>query len=455
MAPPRDQVFLLDFERSEEVQPLRVVHHGLAYMGEAIAARHWDPSWGRPLEGDSYFRVVVLMEPATVRPEGVQDSRIAVCVPGRRRSARAWERSARELATLREARTLYQTGRGQAGGPIDGFLEEEQERLQDLVAEEEAGRYRAGYLQSPTVFSEDLDKIFEGPYPSAWVRRVAEALLLWAYPSLPLDPSLFPRALEPWDPGSIFEALFADHPGSKTALGQFGPGLGLSAPADPLSFDSEGTQGECRVFGHIREALEQRQGELPWTEIHYLLAHSIGLTQPLATLYLLTFVHHGAPPTELSLSVGQEHALRGRRLVRGAKLTREFVPIIPWEPGSWGNDPPMFPRFLSLRYPKEEVTWNDALLYTSLLCPGLEEAGEESSYSVQERRLVDAIGGLAADAERAAGVLRYLSMAIPSPNEDELRSALRRTSAVCQGQDYHQIYLLLRATYSDPRVLFG
>ena len=168
-------------------------------MGEAIAARHWDPSWGRPLEGDSYFRVVVLMEPATVRPEGVQDSRIAVCVPGRRRSARAWERSARELATLREARTLYQTGRGQAGGPIDGFLEEEQERLQDLVAEEEAGRYRAGYLQSPTVFSEDLDKIFEGHYPSAWVRRVAEALLLWAYPSLPLDPSLFPRA---WNPGT-------------------------------------------------------------------------------------------------------------------------------------------------------------------------------------------------------------------------------------------------------------
>ena len=115
----------------------------------------------------------------------------------------------------------------------------------------------------------------------------------------------------------------------------------------------------------------------------------------------------------------------------------------------------MYPRFLSLRYPKEEVAWNDALLYTSLLCPGLEEAGEESSYSVQERRLVDAIGGLAADAERAAGVLRYLSMAIPSPNEDELRCALRRTSAVCQGQDYHQIYLLLRATYSDPRVLFG
>ena len=67
-------------------EPCTVAYQGLIYAGEVALSDRWDPAWGRPLEGDVYFRIVLLRQSRHVAPGDVQDSRIAVCIPGRRPS---------------------------------------------------------------------------------------------------------------------------------------------------------------------------------------------------------------------------------------------------------------------------------------------------------------------------------------------------------------------------------
>lgn len=58
---------------------LTAIHGGLQYTGEVVLLDQWDPEWGRSLEGDVYFRVVLLRSRRQLPRGAVHDSRIAAC----------------------------------------------------------------------------------------------------------------------------------------------------------------------------------------------------------------------------------------------------------------------------------------------------------------------------------------------------------------------------------------
>ena len=441
MTTPLGAALLLRSCPLEEPQPFSVSYGGLEYTGEAVLLDHWDPVWGRALEGDVYFRIVLLWHRRQVPSSDVQDSRIAVCIPSRG-PARGGGQVGRELTALRETQVLYRTGKDPSSVPIQRYLRGQQEDLEGQLLGEEAARYAGGHIESPTNFSGGLCDIFAGPEPGIWIQRISDALLSWAYPDLAINSSLIPRSLSPGEVSRVYDAIFASTLEGKAPLGEFGPALGLSTPREPLTFEPSG----CRAFGDIRAELEASQDGLAWNDVQRILAHAWGLTRPLATLYLLAFVYYGRPETELGMSSHHQLKFRDHRPVRGSRLTREFLPLLPWQDDLFEE------KIVRLRLLGDEVTWNDALQYTSLLCQGLNEQEEgDQEISSQERELLEALHELSRDVARGEDVLEKLSVVVPNPHKEEQRSSLLRLSSTCDGNNFREVYRLARDAYDNPQ----
>ena len=424
-------------------QPLAVPHLGLVYRGEVIHGEHWDPAWGKLLNGDQFFRIVLLRHPKDLSADAIHDSRIAVCVPGKG-PPRGSGQARKELLALREVQALYFTRRAPETAPIVDHLKQQQDKLESQFTVEEAARYARGHIESPTVFSDGPGAFFTGPEPATWFHKLAAALLDWAYPRLPLDSARLSRPLRPEDVPPVYQALFTSRADARAPLAEFGPGLGLSSIEEPLVFNPT----DCHVFRLIRTELENRLGELPWNDVRHSLAYASGLTQPLATMYLLAFVYYGQPETELALSPGHHLSFLDGRTLRGTRLTREFIPLLPWRDDHFAG------KIVSVRLPAKEVAWNDALQYTSILCQGLLEMEEGSpDLAKQERVLLDALSELAGKTNQAGGVLDALSSTISCPNEVETRSSLHRLSSICGGNNYRDVYQLARGAYGGPQWL--
>lgn len=432
-----------------EPQPFSVAHHGVVYKGEVVRSNEWDALWGQPLQGDTYFRIVLLSERENVPVKDVQDSRIAVCIPGRGPSKGRGQVS-RELRAIRESQAMYLTQRDQESSPIRSYLERQREELEGRLASQEASRYVSGHIVSPAVLSESPDSLFAGPDPAAWFQRLASTLLTWAYPAIPLEESALPRPVEPEDVPRIYDGMMAATAEGRTALGEFGPGLGLSRLQARHEFDPEG----CQVFQVIHAELDGHQGELVWGEIRSLLAHATGLTGPLASLFILAFIYHGRPAMELRLASGHGLTFRDGRPVWGTRLTREFLSLLSWQGDSKSGNDAWGDVLLGLRLHRRDVSWNEALQYTSLLCQGLTEADDGSDeVSKQERELLDALHELAADVGQARELLKALSGAVPGSNVDEPDMALQRLLEPCKGRDFLEVHQAVQRAYTNPQEL--
>ena len=424
------------------VEPFSADYGGLVYSGEVVYADTWDAGLGQALEGDVHFRIVMLRRRRPVPAADIQDSRIAVCVPGRAPSRDRSELN-KELSAIRETQGLYLTRRTLETGVVRDYLERHHEKLQERLAGEEAALYAAGHIQSPAPAASEIKDIFAGAEPSVWYEKLARVLLSWAYPSLPVDASLLPRPLSSEDIRSVYEAIFAARSDDRGALGEFGPGLDLSGAPDPQTF----SPSESTVFRQIRDELSRCQGELAWKEIQDLLVLAVGLTRPLATLYLLAFVYFGEPEAELRLAPEHRQMFRDGRHVRGSRLTRESIPYLQWPEDGVGEG------IETLTYLRQEISWNDALLYSAVLCQGLTEIEDDpAQVSRQESELLSALHELDTDVKYALELLEALSTALGA-DEGGSRSALQGLLRVCRATEFRQVHDLARDVYYGPQKL--
>lgn len=433
----------------------RVAFQGLEFNGEIFATDQWDAALGRPLEGDAYFRVVMLQSRTPVPTGDIQDSRIAVCIPTRDRPlAGSRGRAAGQLAALRETQAAYITKKDPETAFIRGYLEKQTEDLKERLVSEEGARYAGGHIESAAVLSGPLSGYFEGPDPDAWYRRIAEELLAWAYPEPPIDSSLLSRPITPEDVARVYGAILAPDMIDPAPLEEFGPALGISKLETPGFFDP----GNCRVFTRIQSELEEGQRCLVWKDVHSKLAHGLGLTGPLASLYLMAFAYHsgavGRPEIEIELEPEHRLDFVDGRPVRGRKLTWEFIPYLPWQPVDHGQDARFARSIRSRMVPTGDLSWDDALQYTSLLCQGLTETGEGAfDLAAQERELLDVLAGLAKDIEQTRMVREKLRSKASAPDEGQLVADLDLLSEVCGGRDYEKVYDLARGLFGGPKEL--
>lgn len=422
-------------------QPFVRSHLGIEYPGEVIIADRWRDEWGAPLQGAVYFRIVFLKSRQSLPSDAIQDARIAVCVPGE--SPGRYQRDIdREMGTLRETRARYGTTGDPRREVVRKALERREEEMQDRLEVAEAKRYREGQIHSPASSSSlSPDEVFKEGHTEAWCDTIAGGLLSWVYPKLPLDSSLLPRTLNVEDASRVLAALLGQAGADKKLLVELGPALGLSDRGSPESFDP----ADCAVFQRIRDQLGRAGGRLPWGEVHRALSHADGLTSPFAAMYLLAFAFHGQPEVELGLRSGHGLKLEDGRPLRSDRVVREVVPLVAWPDDVAG-------RIENLRLP-EPVSWNGALLYTSLIAPELREVGEEEDSGAEEEVLKRALTSLSARLDRYEGVVEEVSKLSTKPDDEAASATIQRLRSLCNSPSFVEVYRQARNNLGRPQAL--
>ncbi len=300
-------------------QPLSAVYGGIRYTGELVRVAAWEPSLGSALDGDVYFRVVFL-ESSPPPPAGdLRDGRIAVHVPGPPSPAR--RRADAELRTLREAQAGYAADVGDA-------LSEQAHELEEHVVEEWASSFRDGQVVASPPLDLDVAGVFASGYWSAWAERIGQALLARAYTTLPVDAGKLSGPLRPGeDAPALFEAVGAE--GSDigaAALDLFGPALGI-ARTGRGSVDLS----RCAGVDLVAAEADQHSG----AELGQRLAHGLGLTYPLATLFALLGVLRGS--AEVRLAPAHHVRLRGGAALEEPRITADVVAHLAWPTRFWAD----------------------------------------------------------------------------------------------------------------------
>jgi hypothetical protein len=163
------------------------------------------------------------------------------------------------------------------------------ERHDDLVAQLVAGESERFFKVDICVLNgpgpNTADIYHQGDDPAEWMENLAGWLLGRRYPTLPLDTHILDEPICEDDISEFFASIF-DQPGSDPGLLRyFGPALGLIADGPEISFDPSA----CPVFPMVRELTGSTQ--ISFAEVHRRLAHDVGLTEQLASLYLLLFIN--------------------------------------------------------------------------------------------------------------------------------------------------------------------
>ena len=167
-----------------EPRALACDHLGLRYPGEVIRADRWSPSWGAPLEGNTFFRVILLRQRRAEFSPDIRDSRIAVCLP-RAGLSRQHSRLTGELATTRETQAVYLSQRDTQADLIRRTLKRRQQELEEQLLAEDSMRYSDGRVLTSSDCAGPPAPFFAGLDPVAWFCRIAGWLLARAYPLYP------------------------------------------------------------------------------------------------------------------------------------------------------------------------------------------------------------------------------------------------------------------------------
>ena len=423
---------------SEAEQPMlwMVPHGGIQYPGEVIVTSKWRSHLLAPLRGDVYFRVVVLREHQPLPTSPLEDPRIALLVPAPG-IEQTRETTQRELHTLRETQAAY-LARGDPGiASLRHSLDERVQELEQILLQGEAAAYAAGAVLAGAGVDIDTSTVFVQEQSDLWITEVATQLLRNAYPRLPLDPTHFPHPLHPQDCPHLWNALFSPQPGAEdlSLLAAFAPGLGLAKQEEPHAFNPQG----CQVFSLISEEMERQMGTAPERGVLELLAHTHGLTYPLATLYLLAFLRAGAPQAEVLLREEHRLSLPSGEPLPGLRLAGHLVVELAWPEN-------LEEAVVTLRH-AEAPSWNTLLPFARVFDPGLQEAQEPREETRQEQRLMEALRAIREETPQLRHTLHTLAQDLDTPLDSEAESSLERLATLVQVQDALQFLQAVQERY--------
>ena len=438
----------------KEPKSLTCDHLGLRYTGEVIRADRWSSSWGAPLEGDTFFRVVLLRQRRAEFSPDIRDPRIAVCLPGTGAS-RQHSRLTGELATTRETRAVYLSQADTQADLIRRTLQRRLQELEEQLLAEESIRYSDGRILTSSDLEDSPATFFAGLDPAAWFGRIAGWLLARAYPTLPINHEALPRSVTGDDTSGLHRAIFQQSGADPALLEQLGPGLGLSQPSSPGAYDPS----RSPVFGLLRRRMASEPGPAEWPDLFGYLTREMGLTGPLATLFLLLYLNWEKPELELRLSPSHQLALAGGRPLAGTRLGGDLVPLLSWDQNIAG-------WAVSIG-PATEPEWNDALPHLSALSPGLAPVSAEQELQLQEQTLLRRLDALAVELAQTQELFALLERAQELRGQTGYRvdaglatgdsgrgltASLERLSQI-SGRDFRSIYQSVRSVYTDYRRL--
>jgi len=371
-------MWLEQFPLRERV-PFSFTHLGIDCPEEEVWAETGSARWDLPLSGEVYFRLVSVRQPRGGLEPVIQDPRIAICLPAvgvyNRRS-----QIATEVSTTRETQVVYLAQQYTEIELIRKTLCRRIEELEEKLLGEDSVRCAEGQVITQETMENDPghqpENTFWGTDLNGWFSRLAGWLLAKVYSQLPLYICGLPRSIGPDSPVEFFAAFFARPGCSAAVMEQLRPGLGLIGRADENHSNP--------VFELIQNRISQRADTLSWTELHRCLTNKIGYTGPLATMFLLMYLHERRPDFPVELLPDHELALLdGRRLLTGL-----ITPDLVLAPGGDNRLSDWAGLIVFKKDSGEEAaqatSWNDSLQYLAALFLMLGTADTADQISAQE-----------------------------------------------------------------------
>ena len=423
-----------DLEAVGQHQPWVVHHRGLEYRGEVIIAESVDPAWGEPLEGDISFRLVFFTVPRRISPGRIQDTRIAMVVPGRPPTQER-QSLGRELKSIQETRERYITGQNSDTQALRRSMEDREESLRQELER----RYGMAYSQGRIYTHSDIrvrarDIFIEGGLET-WADLMVSDVLLLAHPSVPFDYGDFPRSLTSGDIVGMYPGLFQGAQDAQALVSDFGPGMGVTSPDLPNMFDVS----NCIPIPIIEKALVEARGEMPAQDPVRLLQYQYGLTQTLALFYVMVFIRHSRAEARLKPEHQVESSRGGPFL--SDRITWDLVPEVVFSEG-------MLEQMDTIRL-QPASAWNTVLPYATLLVDDLHPSDDEADVALQEQHLVEALQVMAPSIDSAKESLDALEQALGA-RPLGASTALERLDKLSASPDYREFQRVLQENFQGP-----
>ena len=439
-----EELLLLD-----QATPHTSRHLGLEYQGEIVRTETWSPEWSEPLDGIRHYRIVLLENRPTNGPVVPDDPRIALCLPARQ-SSRKLAKLHRELEATNQA--VYLTRRSPDAATVAHSLRDRRLGLQEQIVEEQCLRYAGGSVLVGGSANADPASIFADDDIGRSLDRLAGWILDHAYPTLPIDSSHLPGPISGDDLGGFFAALFDQTGASSTVLDRLGPPLGISS--EPVG--GVRRLSDCAVFPLIREKLASLPVPASAAVLHRYLDHEVGLTSPLAALYILLFGHNERPELELRLNSQGRIELADGRPFLATRITPDLIPMLRWDE--------QLADQLATIGPMTAPRWSDARQHLAALCPEFGDPDGGDGHGASEQRLSAALAAMHRDIEGASALLLQIERAelpngAPGPEEshpaiEALTGPLSRLSLV-SGKRYDEVYSSIRRVYTEMSLFDG
>ena len=345
----------------------------------------------------------------------------------------------RELRSIAEAKGLYTVRRQADSSAIRSTLEQRETELRGEFLEGCSRSYGSGQIRNTVNMDQEAGRIFASSDPVRWLQDLAGAIFARVYPTLPIDPGIFPRTLLETDLPALFDGFLADVPQlpEEGAITSFAAGLGLAEKRDPSAFNPLG----CAVFRLIQQELEHKGPRVSVPDLARLLGHSYGLPLPLVALFLLAFVKYSNPETELDLAPDSALTTMDGGSFQGDRLTWDLVGLVRWHQN--------IVDFLTWLHLPEPPTWNTAPPFIQVIDPEAERA-VPLEVTRKEAALLSRLRELGESAQQALVDVRLL---LEEKDVDEIEDRLRALVALGGSADFGQYYHGVRQNFRRPRSL--
>lgn len=429
-------------------QPWTAVDRGLEYPGEVVVAESVDPSWGRRLEGDVYFRIVFYTVSRRIPATQIRDPRIAMAVP-RSASDPARESLGLEIQAIHETKERYVTATDRDAQALRSSLDEQEESLQSELTRREAVNYSQGRIYTSFGMTVQPSEIFAESSAQSWVDRLVGALYRWAYPSLPYDYREFPATLTSDQITRVYRGLFRGDSDAIETAAAYGVALGLSTRDNPGVFDATG----CSMVEAVESELGSRGGEMRVEDLLQLLCYNYGLNRTLATLYLLAYVRHAH--AEVVLIANHSVQLRSGEPLPSDRVSWDLLQDLSFTPSIADQ--------LGVVLARESLSWNAVLPYASIIAKGpvpsvdsgqalseaeglvvsrvegLRPSVDPDDIGAQEGRLTDALEELGRRVDATRSGMESLATGLDDKAEAAF-AALDRLQDLCAARSYREFH---------------
>ena len=419
-----------DLRPVDPVTTVPCIHLGIEYGGLVVRAERWPPAVGRVSEAGCHFKIVLLQEPPHQGLPKVVDPKVAVCVPNSAHGQQS-RRIIDEITAAKQA--AYLTRRDVNALAIGSTLRERQQALEGELQRDETARFNRGNICVSGYTAPAPSEIFSSQDPDEWTVKLASFLLHRSYPNVPVETHPLSQPFRRGDVGPVFVALV--HPSA-------GRSQRVVALITALGFSSR-TITDHEIFQVVRESTAQStaQGPADFGELHRRLAHELGLTEQLASLFLLLFLHHEQPEHQIQLRDHAELLLADGRPLRSHRLTPDLTPLFAWD-----GDLPAKTESLG---PASPPSFAGVKHHLSVLFP---EVGEQNEGEAKAA-LPALLAGLRQDIGAASRVIETFGGG-PGSVTGKSHAAVTRLGLL-SGHDFAELCRSLRATYPSLPALEG